>query len=159
MDDGWLLIDVQSRSSNRGAEGQFAVNLGVYNSTIARLAEQQALPKRPDSSYAVVRKRLGVEGGKYDHWREVGEGADLQTVADDVVEKMTTPGLPWLQEFNDLQRISDFLRDSPSVTSFSAALALGDEQEVVRRVKAAVELVPSFTNNATAWAERAELCI
>lgn len=153
----WLLVGIQASLVNRGAEGKFAVNLGIYNGAVEQLAERLFYREGeiPRAEGATLECRLSELGFGHDHWWEVGSDTDLQVVSNDVVEKMGSVGLPWLLESNDLGLISDIWKDTHSTVSFSAAFLLGDNEEVVRRIKRTVEERPRGAENVMAWAQNA----
>lgn len=155
--NGWLLVGVQASSVNRGTEGKFAVNLGIYNSAVEQLAERLHYREGeiPRAEGATLECRLNDLGFGHDHWWEIKSDTDPQLVSNDVVKKMSSVGIPWLLESNDVGLISDILKDSHSVVSFSAALLLGDEKEVVRRINRAIKERPRGAEHFLAWAKNA----
>ncbi|PDV87103.1 hypothetical protein CO652_17545 [Rhizobium sp. H4] len=150
--ENWLIVNLQASSSNFGENGKFTVNLGVFVAAVASMAGQNAIDEKPSELSSTLRTRLGDLVYGRDHWWEVTAASDLDLVAADLVEKMQSTGLPWLERHLDLSRLAAALKDRPSLLSFSAALLSGDRNEATRRLREAVKLRPAGRTHFLAWA-------
>jgi hypothetical protein len=152
--ENWLIVNVQASSSNLGGEGKFAINLGVYFAAVAALAGQKALVGKPKEYDSTLRERLGVLAYGSDHWWAIEPGSNLSSISTDVVEKMQSVGLPWLDSHRDISRISAALKDSPSLLSVCSAWLAGSKEEAIRRLQAAVASRPAAKAHFSTWATK-----
>ncbi|MBY3433935.1 DUF4304 domain-containing protein [Rhizobium laguerreae] len=150
--EDWLIVNLQASSSNFGENGKFTVNLGVFVAAVASMAGQNVIEGKPSEPNATLRARLGELVHGRDHWWEVTAAANLDMVAADLVEKMQSTGIPWLEFHLDPPRLAAALKESPSLLSFSAALLAGDGDEAVRRLREAIRLRPAGRTRFLAWA-------
>ncbi|SCB58783.1 protein of unknown function [Rhizobium aethiopicum] len=150
--ENWLIANVQASSSNFGDRGRFTINLGAYMTSVAVLSGQHAIDGKPKEYDSTVRERLGNLAYGQDHWWIIEPGANLSAISADLVEKMQSVGLPWLDAHRDLSNVAAALRDSPSLQSFSAAWLAGDKAEATRRLEAAIASRPAAKERFTAWA-------
>ncbi|WP_267550212.1 DUF4304 domain-containing protein [Rhizobium rhizogenes] len=150
--ENWLIVNVQASSGNFGESGKFTVNLGIYFAAVASLAGQTPISGKPREMDSTLRERLGTLAYGRDHWWAIEAGSNLNSISDDLVEKMRSFGMPWLESHRDLSHVAAALRDSPSVLSASAVLLAGDKEEATRRLREAIEGRPAAKAHFTAWA-------
>ncbi|MEN3111998.1 DUF4304 domain-containing protein [Uliginosibacterium paludis] len=150
--ENWLIVNVQASSSNLGGEGKFAINLGVYSASVAALAGQQTLEGKPKEYDSTIRERLGFLAYGFDHWWVIDPTSDLGSVSKDVVEKMQSVGLPWLELHRDISQLAAALKDNPSLLSVSAAWLAGNKEEATQRLQAAIASRPAAKGRFSAWA-------
>lgn len=150
--ENWLIVNVQASSGNFGVSGKFTINLGIYMAAVASLAGERAISGKPKEMNSTIRERLGVLAYGRDHWWAIEPGLPLNSVSDDISQKMASFGLPWLESHCDVSRVAAFLRDSPSLLSASAVLLTGDKEEAARRIRDATEHRPAAKERFTAWA-------
>ena len=152
--DSWLIVNVQASTSNLGDEGKFTVNLGVYSQAIATLAGQAVHNGKPKEYESTIRTRLGSLAYGKDHWWVISPQSDLPVISRDIVDNMASFGLPWLRSHKTIAQLSETLKNSPSLLSFSAALLAEGKDEAERRLKAGLELRPAAKSNFTYWAKQ-----
>ncbi|UWM74990.1 DUF4304 domain-containing protein [Rhizobium sp. WSM4643] len=150
--EDWLIVNLQASNSNFGENGKFTVNLGVFVAAVASMAGQNAIEGKPSEPSATLRARLGELVHGRDHWWDVTAATDLDLVAADLVDKMQSIGIPWLEFHLDRSHLATALKDSPSLLSFSAALLSGDRDEATRRLREAIRLRPAGRTHFLAWA-------
>ncbi|MBX5105040.1 DUF4304 domain-containing protein [Rhizobium lentis] len=150
--ENWLIVNVQASRSNFGDRGQFAVNLGVNMASVAALSGEGAVAGKPKEYESTIRERLGSLAYGQDYWWVVEPGINLSAISADLVEKMQSVGLPWLDIHRDLSHVAAALRDSPSLKSFSASWLAGDKAEASRRLQAAITSRPAAKERFSAWA-------
>jgi hypothetical protein len=156
----WLLVGFQSSIYNRGANGKFTINLGIYNNTVEQLAKRLHYKEgaTPKAEGATLETRLYQAGGTEKQWWEIGPETSLQSLSDEIIFKMEHEGLPWLMENNRIEVFENEWRNFPkSVVAFTTAYLRGNEQEARRRVKEAIETVPGGAQYAVDWAKRVGL--
>lgn len=150
--ENWLVVNVQASSSNFGEDGKFTVNLGVYAAAVAALAGQIAINGKPKEYDSTIRERLGGLAYGVDHWWAIESGSNLNLISADLVEKMRSVGIPWLDSHRDMQHLAAALRNSPSLLSVSAAWLVGDKDEATRRLREAIERRPAAKEHFSTWA-------
>ncbi|TQV74105.1 DUF4304 domain-containing protein [Aliikangiella marina] len=156
VDNNWQIVNVQASSGNFASEGRFAINLGVYISEIESYCGNtlNGKPKEYDSTIGI---RLGSTDSASDFWWEIDAKSDLQSISNDVVQKLESQGISWLNHHLDISNVSNSLNVQPSVQSFSAALLSGNEEEAKRRVIAAIEDRPRAEAHFKRWSTKAGL--
>ncbi len=157
--ENWLIVNAQMSRSNLGGEGKFTINLGVYSASVAALAGQKALEGKPKEYDSTIRERLGVLAYGKDHWWAIDPRSNLGSVSADVVEKMQSVGLPWLDTHRHISHLSDSLKDSPSLLSVCAAWLAGNKEEAIQRLQAAIESRPAAKEHFNAWATKNEVAL
>ncbi|OWW00224.1 DUF4304 domain-containing protein [Rhizobium sp. R693] len=150
--ENWLIVNVQASSSNSGENGKFVVNLGVYAAAVAALAGEVAILGKPKEYNATIRERLGSLAYGEDHWWAIESDSSLDLISADLVEKMLSVGLPWLDTHRDISHLAAALQNSPSLLSVSAAWLIGDKDEASRRLREAIERRPAAKERFSAWA-------
>lgn len=150
--EDWQIVNVQVGSANTGDAGSFAVSLGVFVAPVAAMAGQKRPVGRPREYDATVRTRLGVLTYGSDHWWAIGPDSDLGAISTDLVEKMRSFGLPWLEAHLDIANVSAALGDSPSLLSASAAWLAGGRDEATQRLRSAIASRPAAEAHFRAWA-------
>ena len=153
IDNNWHIVNVQASSGNFASEGKFAINLGVYNAEIESYCGN-CLSGKPKEYDSTIRIRLGATDSSSDYWWEIDARSDLQDIAIDVVQKLESEGMPWLEDHLDISNVSESLKMQPSVQSFSAALLSGDEKEAKRRIITAIEDRPRSEARFKRWASK-----
>lgn len=149
-----LIANVQASLGNSASEARFTVNLAVYAPSIAQLAGQ-APPQGPPKEYeAALRTRLGRLAYGKDHWWVVTPLSDPQAVAVDLADTMQAFGLPWLYAQQEIESLSEALKDTDSLTSVCAAWAAGQREEAERRLRAALAAKPAAQAHFRAWAAK-----
>lgn len=104
--DNWLIVNVQASTNNFGSAGQFTINLGVYCAAAAALADDLPFAGKPKEYHATIRKRLGTLAHGRDYWWAIDTSSNLAAIATDVVEKMQSLGLPWLDAHREISQLS-----------------------------------------------------
>src|SRR5262245_17212734 len=79
------LVDVQCSQWNRGNEGSFTINLGVYHRALAELHDTSPVVDVPLVKHCVVRERIGkLMPEAEDHWWTANKATDLAELGIDV---------------------------------------------------------------------------
>lgn len=154
--EDYLIVNVQASSGNVGSDGKFTINLGVYNSEIAKLTGA-ATQEKPKEYQAIIRERIGPISYGHDHWWEIHKNTDLSVVSADVVEKMEKYGLPWLDNHQSISSISQALKQQPSLQSVAAALIAEGKEEALARLRFALVKRPAAKAGFTSWATKNDL--
>lgn len=150
--DNWLIVNVQASSGNFGGAGKFTINLGVYFAAVEALAGDIPLAGKPKEYQATISDRVGVLAYGKDDWWVIDTSSDLGGIATDVVEKMRSLGLPWLEAHREISHLSAALNGRPALSSVCAAWLAGDKDEAINRLKAAISSRPAVTAKFSAWA-------
>lgn len=109
------VIDVQASRWNEGESVSFTVNLGVFVPSVYSLCWGVDAPAFVKESDGIVRMRLGallndaLKGKKRDHWWDINSSAELETVGCEVAKFIATRGVSFLEQFDSLTAIHDFL--------------------------------------------------
>jgi hypothetical protein len=154
VQDNWLIVNVQASSGNTGSEGKFAINLGVYHAEIAALAGQSTIDGKPKEYDSTVRERLGMLAYGRDHWWAINSVSNLKEIAAEVVEKMSSFGIPWLNSHTEASQISAALENTPSLHAVCAALASGNKSVAEQRLIAAIQSRPAAKAHFHSWATK-----
>jgi len=150
--NNWLIVNVQASSGNIGGEGKFTINLGVYQAEIAALAGDSPINGKPKEYESTISERLGILAYGRDHWWLVNRASSLKEIAADVVEKMGSFGIPWLNSHSEASQISAALENSPSLHAVCAALVCGDRSAAEQRLHTAVQSRPAAKAHFQSWA-------
>ena len=151
----WQVVNVQASQGNSDASGKFTINVGVYVPEVAVLAGQAPIAGKPKEYECTVRERMGeLMPGGADHWWALLPSTDLAVVATSVTQAVTAYGLPWLEAHASVEQVAQALASQPSVMSAAAALAAGDRDEAVKRIKRMEAERPMAGGTARAWAKK-----
>ena len=99
------VIDLQKSQWNDANEAKFAINLGLYWPSIHKAIKREAGDYPPKTWECTVQQRLGplFSEGK-DFWWKVTEDTDLDTIGDEICNKLSRSGYEWLREGHDLEK-------------------------------------------------------
>lgn len=150
--ESWLIVNLQASKWNSGETGQFTVNLGIYVAAVASLSGEAAIIGKPRELQATIRERLGSLAYGRDQWWVIETSSNLSSISADLVEKMRSIGVPWLETHREMSHLVVALRDTPSLVSASAALLVGDRAEATRLLRKAIEDRPAAKQHFTTWA-------
>lgn len=154
IQNNWLIVNVQASSGNIGSKGKFTINLGVYHAEIATLAGQASIDGKPKEYDSTVRERIGILAYGQDRWWVVDSTSNLEEIAAEVVEKMSSFGIPWLNSHIEASQISAALKDTPSLHAVCAALVAGNKSEAEQRLVAAIQARPAAKAHFLSWATK-----
>ena len=93
----------------------FTINLGVFVPSVYRICWGVDAPSFVKESDCIVRIRLGAllndapKGKKRDHWWDSNNSTDMETVGREVAKVIATRGIAFLEQFDSLTAIHDFL--------------------------------------------------
>ncbi len=133
-DSSVQVVNVQASYYNTDESGTFTVNLGVYFPAVDEIVGERPAESAPSEASCDFRKRIGrlMPAGR-DYWWEVRPGAPLLEISDEVVEAVTTLGLPWLDAHSSLEvllaRAGESLYYYEETRKVAICLALGRQQE------------------------------
>ena len=172
MDGGPVthIIEIQSGRWNVGDRVSFTLNLGVFV-PLAREAVWGETPKAGmRSADSVIDIRLGEvmregrlaagapRGKRRDHWWHYDATSDFDLLGRDVTESVINYGLPFLDQFDSLPAINDFL-----AVETQTPLGLPVQHLYLAAIKVALadpagarELLASASQRFPAWRERAQ---
>lgn len=150
---GWQVVNVQASSGNIGSVGKFAINLGIYCTAIAEMAEA-AVEGRPKEYQTTLRERLGVLAKGQDYWWQISELVDLAKVSAEVVTLMESHGLPWLDHHSSVPAISEVLKVQPSLQSVASAYLSGGKEASLTRLRWALAERPAAKTRLIVWARK-----
>jgi len=159
VEEDWFLVGLQASTSNYGSTGKFVVNIGVYNTELEKIIKRfhYREGKIPNAEGSTSQCRLGELAYGRGHWWEIDQDTDLQNLSNDIVEKMTLLGLPWLEKNNDLQALADRVKNELGVYTIALQLVLGKRQEAANQFQRLLEKRPQDNEALRAWAEKAGL--
>ena len=122
------VIDVQASRWNEGESVSFTINLGVFVPSVYSICWGVDAPSFVKESDCIVRIRLGAllndapKDKKRDHWWDSNSStdfevstsstpnpADMETVGREVAKVIATRGISFLEQFDSLTAIHDFL--------------------------------------------------
>nr|WP_086940652.1 DUF4304 domain-containing protein [Thaumasiovibrio occultus] len=154
--DGWKIVNIQASSGNLGADGKFAINLGIINNEIAEKSGLN-IPSKPKEYDAIVRERLGKLVHGEDYWWEISDQTDISSLAKEITETMSGYGFPWLHKYSNIKDISEKLKQQPSLQSIAAALLAGNEPEAKARYDQILTERPAAKSRLKSWAKSSGL--
>jgi hypothetical protein len=155
-EDGWQIVNIQASSGNLGADGKFAINLGIINNAISEKSGLN-IPSKPKEYDSTVRERLGTLVHGEDYWWEISDQTDISSLAKEITETMFGYGFPWLQKYSNIKDISEKLKLQPSLQSIAAALLTGSESEAKARYDQILTERPAAKSKYKSWAKSSGL--
>ncbi len=164
------MVEIQSGRWNVGDRGDFTLSLGVF----VPLAHEVVWGETPKagvrSAASVIDIRLGEvmpegrlsafapRGKRRDHWWDYDATSDFDALSRDVTESVINYGLPFLDQFDSLLAIHDFL-----AAEIQTPLGLPVQHLYLAAIKVALadaegarELLASASESFPAWRERTQ---
>lgn len=138
------VVNVQADRWNRGDEGRFTMNLGVYFPALVPLNTwPEAVAERPMEYDCQLRQRIGLLLPQApDHWWHLDAATDLAALAEEAGATWDDYGAGWLAGITDLPSAQrDCLQRHEYYLAAAISLAL-DERET-----AATHLMRELENN------------
>ena len=148
------LVNVQLSRYNRLHESQFTVNLGVYHARFHE-ARNGRLPKGNLSEHHCdLRVRIGSLMGRNDYWWVIAHNKDNEKVRDGFAYNFAEHAIPWIEQFNDLNDIYQYLFSKRQYFNAAVAAYVLEMDNVEELISKAISHAPhdNFARYVQVWA-------
>ena len=153
------VTNVQGTWTNRGLDGKFTINLGVYFPEAAKLHGEFRVTDTPSESDCIVSERIGkVMPAGHDHWWKLTETTNIRALGDEVAAAWSQYGEPWLVAHTDPAQARAFMLQLGSpFWGAIFSLLLEDHAEALRLLGKAIDDVqdrPDLLADLRKWGKK-----
>lgn len=150
------VINIQLSLWNRGENGKFTVNLGVYFPEIAFITDAPPLKGILKEYNCTVRQRIGfLKPRGCDDWWEIDDLTDLKAISLQLLNDVKIYGLPWLDKMSELDEVKkEASNNNLAFVSAGIALYQSNLDEAAIYLKLAKKQQPLAVERIMAWAEK-----
>lgn len=150
------LMNIQSSQWNEGQEGKFTVNVGVYFPAISEITDAPPVKGMPKVYDCTIRERIGlITKTRRDTWWEIGPKTDHKVVAADLVSKVNSICLPWLELMANLESVkSDVAKNNRAIVAAGISLHQGNAAEAKEFLELSFKQQPLAKSRASTWGKK-----
>jgi hypothetical protein len=132
------VLELQKSQWNSCKGAQFTINLGTYWPAIGGSSSGRVATLSPKSYECTIVERIGkLFGDGRDFWWEVSTARDIPRHGQDVCEKVTTFGVPWLDSMHTVRAMLGYERRHPCLFAKDAVVRYLKKKSTVERKRSA----------------------
>ncbi|WPD24451.1 MAG: DUF4304 domain-containing protein [Candidatus Electrothrix scaldis] len=132
------ILNFQSSKWNDSKSAEFTINLGIYIEEIHECSGAHPVGDNIKEYNCDMRERIGsLMPGGTDYWWEVREGSDPESIASEVIDALSSFGLPWFDKYQNLVNIASFYENKDPFMAAVTQVVLGNIKQAEEFAKLA----------------------
>jgi hypothetical protein len=153
------VVNIQASNWNRGSEGSFTMNLGVYFPVVAELIDVFQIKAYPKEYDCTIRTRIGMlMPDMCDKWWRITSNTIIESVETDLLNAWLYFGKPWLIEVSTYDGAKQGLIMSKRfLQAAGIALVQGRREEASELLKIGIKENPRGIDKLREWGKKNNL--